>query len=198
MTHHLLGVAEIAELLELSPDQVRRLIRTDPEFPLPEANLHIGRVWSTMAVEQWRDEHRRQPNTRRLSRTDYAIDLAGFDRLERPMQVIVVRLEVEIPGRIVPFERQFPVKAADRVIELLRQESVKPALAERSLRWALAHQAAAALGREIDRAGSLEPVPATKVLTKGHQARVTAAARQAAERQLNDIKVGTLLRVSAF
>jgi hypothetical protein len=198
VTHHLLGVAEIAELLELSPDQVRRLARDDPEFPPPEANLHIGRVWSTMAVEQWRDEHPRQPNSRRLSRTDYAIDLAGFDRLERPRQVILVRLEVEIPGRIVPFERQLPVKAADRIMELLKQESVKPARAERSLRWALAHQAAAALGREIERARDLNDVPATKLLAKGHQARITAAARQAAERQLSDIKVGTLLRVSAF
>jgi hypothetical protein len=142
-----------------------------------------------MAVEQWRDEHPRQPNSRRLSRTDYAIDLAGFDRLERPRQVILVRLEVEIPGRIVPFERQLPVKAADRIMELLKQESVKPARA---------HQAAAALGREIERARDLNDVPATKLLAKGHQARITAAARQAAERQLSDIKVGTLLRVSAF
>jgi hypothetical protein len=198
VSHHLVGVAEIAELLSVSPARVRRLAEHDPEFPPPEANLRSGRVWSTSAVERWRDERSRQPATRRLSRTDYAIDLAGFDRLERPEQVMVVRLEVEIAGRILPFERHLPEPSADRVVRLLQQESVTRTQAERSLRWALAHQAAAALGRELERAGDLDAVPAVKRLDKGQSGRVTAAARQAAWRRLSDIKPGTTLRVSAF
>jgi hypothetical protein len=193
-----MGVAEIAELLEVSPAKVRRLAAEDPQFPAPEASLRIGQVWATADVERWRDERSRRPETRRLDRTDYRIDLAGFDHLERPHQVRVVRLEVEVPGRIMPFERHLPEPAANRIIGLLEQEAVTPKLAECSLRWAFAHQAAAALGRELERAGSLDPVPAAKALEKGHVSRVLWAARQAAERQLNDIKIGTVLRVSAY
>jgi hypothetical protein len=197
VTHHLVGVAEIAELLEVSAAKVRRLAAEDSQFPAPEASLRIGRVWATADVERWRDERSRRPGTQRLNRTDYRIDLAGFDRMERP-QVRVVRLEVEVPGRIMPFERHLPELAANRILGLLEQQAATPKLAECSLRWAFAHQAAAALGRELERAGSLDPVPAAKPLQKGHVSRVLAAARQAAERRLDDIKIGTVLRVSAF
>jgi hypothetical protein len=197
VTHHLVGLAEIAELLEVSVAKARRLAAEDPQFPVPEANLRIGQVWATADVERWRDERSHRPDTRRLNRTDYRIDLAGFDRMERP-QARIVRLEVEVPGRIMPFERHLSERDANRILGLLGEEAVTPKLAECSLRWAFAHQAAAALGRELERARSLDPVVAAKPLAKGQVSRVVAAARQAAEHQLDDIKIGTVLRVSAF
>lgn len=53
MTHHLVGVAEIAELLGVSRQYVDRLSRTDDTFPVPEAELKSGRVWKREAIEKW-------------------------------------------------------------------------------------------------------------------------------------------------
>jgi hypothetical protein len=197
VTHHLVGVAEIADLLKVSPTRVRWLADHEPDFPDPEANLRSGPVWLTADVERWRDERPRQPPTSRPARTDYSIHLTAFDRLEQPDKVMIVRLQFETAAGVLPFERQLDLRTADRVLARL-QESVTPARAERSLRWALAHEGAAALGREIERAGDPEAVPAVDRLERGRAARVTAAARQAAERRLDDIKLGTVLRVSAF
>ena len=53
MPHHLVGTAEIAEMLGVSRQYVDRLSRQDPAFPSPEVELISGRVWSREAVEAW-------------------------------------------------------------------------------------------------------------------------------------------------
>ena len=51
--HHLVGSAEIAEMLEVSRQYVDRLSKEDPTFPGPEVEIAAGRVWSREAVEKW-------------------------------------------------------------------------------------------------------------------------------------------------
>lgn len=53
MTHHLLGVAEIAVLLGVSRQRVHQLAARD-DFPSPTAELSAGKVWNTEAIERWR------------------------------------------------------------------------------------------------------------------------------------------------
>ena len=55
----LVSVTEIAELLGVSRQRVNQLIRAYMDFPLPEAELAIGRVWLRSAVEEWNRSHLR-------------------------------------------------------------------------------------------------------------------------------------------
>jgi predicted DNA-binding transcriptional regulator AlpA len=56
MTQHLLGVAEIAQMLGLTRQRVNQLIQ-DPDFPTPEAELSAGRIWTREAIEGWAAAH---------------------------------------------------------------------------------------------------------------------------------------------
>ncbi len=53
VTHHLVGVAEIAAMLGVSRQRVDAIVRTHEDFPAPEAELSAGRIWSRAAVEEW-------------------------------------------------------------------------------------------------------------------------------------------------
>ena len=53
MTHHLLGVAEIAVLLGVSRQRVHQLAAHD-DFPKPTAELSAGKVWDAGDIEAWR------------------------------------------------------------------------------------------------------------------------------------------------
>ena len=53
MTHHLVGVAEIAAMLDVTRQRVHQLARDDPTFPAPAAVLSAGVVWERVAVEEW-------------------------------------------------------------------------------------------------------------------------------------------------
>lgn len=53
MTHHLVGVQEIAKLLGVTRQRVDELTRTHADFPKPEAELAGGRVWLRADVEAW-------------------------------------------------------------------------------------------------------------------------------------------------
>ena len=50
--HHLVGVAEIAELLNITRQRVNQLVREDG-FPKPEAELSAGRIWKRSDIEAW-------------------------------------------------------------------------------------------------------------------------------------------------
>jgi predicted DNA-binding transcriptional regulator AlpA len=50
--HHLVGVAEICVMLDLSRQRVDMLTRRD-DFPAPVADLRTGRVWETDDVKAW-------------------------------------------------------------------------------------------------------------------------------------------------
>ena len=51
--HHLVGAAEIADMLGITRQRVNQLVRRDPTFPKPEAELIAGRVWKRTNVEAW-------------------------------------------------------------------------------------------------------------------------------------------------
>ncbi|HSH58537.1 MAG TPA: hypothetical protein VK988_02635 [Acidimicrobiales bacterium] len=53
MTHHLVGVAEIARLLGVSRQRVDEIAKKDPGFPQPEAVITAGRIWKREDVEAW-------------------------------------------------------------------------------------------------------------------------------------------------
>ena len=53
MTHHLMGVAEIAKLLGVSRQRVNAIVATHPDFPDPEVELAAGRIWKREDVECW-------------------------------------------------------------------------------------------------------------------------------------------------
>jgi predicted DNA-binding transcriptional regulator AlpA len=51
--HHLVGVHEIAEMLDVSRQRVDQLTARD-DFPPPAAILHAGRrIWNRPDVEAW-------------------------------------------------------------------------------------------------------------------------------------------------
>ena len=61
MTHHLVSVPEIAELLGVSQQRVHQLVASHQDFPHPEADLAIGRVWRREEIEEWDRTHPRKP-----------------------------------------------------------------------------------------------------------------------------------------
>lgn len=52
MSHHLVGVAEIARMLAVSRQRVSQLAETK-DFPEPVVRLSAGPVWEREAVEVW-------------------------------------------------------------------------------------------------------------------------------------------------
>ena len=59
--HHLVGIAEIAELLGVSKQRVHQLVRDAADFPEPEAVLSAGMIWRRDAILQWARETGRLP-----------------------------------------------------------------------------------------------------------------------------------------
>jgi predicted DNA-binding transcriptional regulator AlpA len=55
MTHHLVGVAEVAEMLGVSRQRVTQLAKT-ASFPRPTVQLAAGPVWESAEIEQWARE----------------------------------------------------------------------------------------------------------------------------------------------
>jgi len=53
-TLDLVGLTEIAEMLELSRQRVDQLVRdADSSFPEPVAVISAGRIWRRSDVERW-------------------------------------------------------------------------------------------------------------------------------------------------
>jgi predicted DNA-binding transcriptional regulator AlpA len=57
MTNHLVGVSEIAQMLNVSRQRADQLTREYEDFPAPEVALASGRVWSRREVERWISRH---------------------------------------------------------------------------------------------------------------------------------------------
>jgi len=57
MTHHLVGVTEIAKMLGVTRQRADQLTRAYADFPEPEVELAAGRVWKRTAVERWMRTH---------------------------------------------------------------------------------------------------------------------------------------------
>ncbi len=56
MSHHLMGFAEIAELLGVSRQRVTQLRASDPTFPKPISVLRATPVWESADGEKWARE----------------------------------------------------------------------------------------------------------------------------------------------
>lgn len=57
--HHLVGVAEIAEMFGVTRQRVNAIVKTSEDFPAPEAELSAGRIWLRSAIVAWADAHGR-------------------------------------------------------------------------------------------------------------------------------------------
>jgi len=57
MTHHLVGVREVAEMLGVSTARVVQISADYSDFPDPEVELASGRVWKRLEVERWVKRH---------------------------------------------------------------------------------------------------------------------------------------------
>lgn len=55
--HHLVGAAEVADMLSVSRQRVYQLAAR-PDFPAPVVTLHSGRIWEREAVARWMQEYR--------------------------------------------------------------------------------------------------------------------------------------------
>jgi prophage regulatory protein len=49
----LVGVAEIAQMVGVTRQRINELVRNDPDFPTPEAELAAGRIWARKDIERW-------------------------------------------------------------------------------------------------------------------------------------------------
>jgi predicted DNA-binding transcriptional regulator AlpA len=57
----LVSIVEVAEMLGVSRQRVHQLLRAYPDFPAPEAELAVGRIWLRSAIEDWNQAHPRVP-----------------------------------------------------------------------------------------------------------------------------------------
>jgi prophage regulatory protein len=57
MTHHLLGIAELAQLLGVSRQRAVQIADSYDDFPAPVVELAAGRVWLGEDVERWIKRH---------------------------------------------------------------------------------------------------------------------------------------------
>lgn len=62
--HHLVGVAEIADMLGVSRQRVNAIVQTHDDFPEPAAVLSAGRIWERSAIESWALQEGRDLATR--------------------------------------------------------------------------------------------------------------------------------------
>jgi predicted DNA-binding transcriptional regulator AlpA len=60
VSHHLVGVAEVAEMLGVSRQRVNQLVQEEADFPEPEATLAAGRIWLRSTIETWASAHPRR------------------------------------------------------------------------------------------------------------------------------------------
>ena len=61
MPDDLVSATEVAEILGVSRQRVHQLIRAYEDFPTPEAELAVGRIWRRDAVIEWAASHPRKP-----------------------------------------------------------------------------------------------------------------------------------------
>lgn len=66
----LVGTAEVGALVGVSRQRVNELLRSDPSFPSPVAELAAGRIWQRTDIERWmeiRDRARKGPQVEELN-----------------------------------------------------------------------------------------------------------------------------------
>jgi predicted DNA-binding transcriptional regulator AlpA len=193
-TRQLVGLDEVASMLAVSPAEAARSVRSTG-FPRPAAEVGGTPVWSPGEVEAWREAQPVRRGGDRADRTGYLVRLEGIRRWTDDDERYVARLDVLMGQETVPVERHLPARVGDRIVAELEGPNGRPA-AERAVSRALAQEAAAAVGRQVEHLGDPWALPAVAWLTVGHQRRVVAAARRSARLALPDVEPGETLRVS--
>lgn len=108
------GVAEIAQLLNVSRQRVHELMRSDVSFPEPAAELSAGRIWQRADVEGWmaaRQRHGKDTivedvyGVALVSPSSFAdMQIVGDEvRADRPVAVELRRLDVVQMRRCIDF-----------------------------------------------------------------------------------------------
>src|SRR5206468_4070557 len=64
MTHHLVGIGEIAQILGVSRQRADQIAASYRDFPLPVVHLLSGRVWKRADVDAWVRKHPSRPRGR--------------------------------------------------------------------------------------------------------------------------------------
>jgi predicted DNA-binding transcriptional regulator AlpA len=64
---NLVAIPEIAQMLGVSRQRASRIIHTHGDFPKPEVELSIGKVWLRSTVENWVQQRGRPPGPRGTS-----------------------------------------------------------------------------------------------------------------------------------
>ena len=57
MTDHLVGVAELSELLGVTRQRAIQIADAYEDFPAPQVVLASGRIWARAEVEEWVVRH---------------------------------------------------------------------------------------------------------------------------------------------
>ena len=108
------GVAEIAQLLNVSRQRVHELMRSDVTFPEPAAELSAGRIWERADVDGWMASRQRQgkdtivedvSGVALVSPASFSeMQVVGDEvRAERPVAVELRRLDVVQMRRCIDF-----------------------------------------------------------------------------------------------
>jgi len=63
----LVAIPEIAEILGVSRQRASKIIQTHRDFPRPEAELSIGKVWRRPDIEEWAQRWNRAPGRRQMA-----------------------------------------------------------------------------------------------------------------------------------
>ena len=59
MPEELASIVEVAEMLGVSRQRVHQLLRAYDDFPIPVAELAVGRIWRRADVQNWVSTHPR-------------------------------------------------------------------------------------------------------------------------------------------
>ncbi len=157
----LVGIDEIAAMLKVSPSGAARSIRS-PGFPdrWPDSQCGPRAGWS-------RGGSANRPTAVATAppEPDYHVRLEALRRWDDGDERYVVRLEVLAGQTTVPVERYLAAAVGDRIVGEPR--GTDRWAAERAVYRALAQEAAAAVGRQIERVSDLWAIPAVEWLRVG-------------------------------
>ncbi len=73
MCADLVSIVEVAEMLGVSRQRVHQILRAYPDFPVPEAELAVGRIWRRQSITDWMASHPRSTGRPRKSDISPAI-----------------------------------------------------------------------------------------------------------------------------
>jgi predicted DNA-binding transcriptional regulator AlpA len=108
-TIKLMGAAEIAQLLDVSPSRVHQILRDDSTFPEPVAVLSMGKVWQVEDVERWNAARkaprpsRGQGKAEQWTLNDLSQALDRYEQLlvSSGMKPATVRTDIDRPRRFL-------------------------------------------------------------------------------------------------